>query len=149
MTTQLTATQRTMLTHAHRHTEDKLTWFPDNVKGGARQKVLDGLAKHGLIRYDGADWVVSDAGYAAIGASPEVDRSQPPTGQRTREHRKQADVIAMLRRPEGATIAQICEATGWQQHTVRGTLSGALKKKLGLLITSVKEPGGLRVYRAS
>jgi hypothetical protein len=66
---------------------------------------------------------------------------------RTREHSKQAQVIAMLRRPEGATIDQISQATGWQAHTVRGTMAGALKKKLGLVITSDKVPGAVRVYR--
>ena len=60
---------------------------------------------------------------------------------------KQAQVIAMLRRPEGATIRQIAEATGWQAHTVRGTFAGVLKKKLGLTITSEKPKGGERVYR--
>jgi hypothetical protein len=53
----------------------------------------------------------------------------------------------MLKRPEGTTIAQICEATGWQAHTVRGTFAGAFKKKLGLTIESDKVQGGERVYR--
>jgi len=53
----------------------------------------------------------------------------------------------MLQRPEGATIAQICALTGWLAHTVRGTFAGALKKKLGLTITSEKADGGQRVYR--
>ena len=53
-------------------------------------------------------------------------------------------LIAMLRRPEGATIAQVIEATGWQKHTVRGAISGALKKKRGLQVTSEKgENGGV------
>jgi hypothetical protein len=56
-------------------------------------------------------------------------------------------VIRMLQRPEGATIRQICEATGWQQHTVRGTFAGAFKKKLGLNLVSEKSAGGERVYR--
>ena len=56
-------------------------------------------------------------------------------------------LIAMLRRPEGATIAQVIEATGWQPHTVRGAISGALKKKRGLEVTSEKNEGGERVYR--
>lgn len=74
-----------------------------------------------------------------------------PTG---RGHSKQALVIEMLKRPEGVTIAQICEATGWQAHTVRGTFAGALKKKLGLNIVSEKIEGpagtpgaGQRLYR--
>jgi len=55
-------------------------------------------------------------------------------------------VIQMLQRPEGATIPQICEATGWQSHTVRGTFAGAFKKKLKLTITSEKPQGGERIY---
>ena len=59
---------------------------------------------------------------------------------------KQAEVIAMLRRPEGATVDEVRVATGWQPHTVRGVFSGALKKKLGLAIVATKEERG-RVYR--
>jgi hypothetical protein len=60
---------------------------------------------------------------------------------------KQALMIAMLRRPEGATVEQIAEATGWARHSVRGAMAGALKKKLGLTITSEKSETGARVYR--
>ncbi len=59
---------------------------------------------------------------------------------------KQAEVIALLRRPEGATVDEVRAATGWQPHTVRGVFSGALKKKLGLAIVTPKEERG-RVYR--
>jgi len=59
---------------------------------------------------------------------------------------KQAEVIALLRRPEGATVDDVRAATGWQPHTVRGVFSGALKKKLGLDIVASKEERG-RVYR--
>lgn len=65
----------------------------------------------------------------------------------TREGTKQATLIAMLRAPEGATIQQIVDATGWQPHTVRGAMAGALKKKLGLIVTSEKVEGRGRVYR--
>jgi hypothetical protein len=47
---------------------------------------------------------------------------------------KQALMIELLKRPEGATVEQIAEATGWQHHTIRGAISGALKKKLGLTV---------------
>ena len=50
-------------------------------------------------------------------------------------------LIEMLRRPEGATIAQIMAATGWQAHTCRGAFAGALKKKRGLTVTSEKTEG--------
>jgi len=53
----------------------------------------------------------------------------------------------MLERPEGATIAQVVAATGWQPHTVRGAIAGALKKKLGLTVTSAKVEGQGRVYK--
>jgi hypothetical protein len=59
---------------------------------------------------------------------------------------KQAEVIALLRRPEGATVAELVAATGWQPHTVRGLFSGTLKKKLGLTLASEREEGG-RTYR--
>jgi hypothetical protein len=157
MTTQLTPAQHTILAYAHQHTEGKITWFPENIKGGARKKVIDGLFNRALITYDGTDWFVAAEGYEALG----VPRKAPITSQaldevieaatdakpRSRDNSKQAQVIAMLKRPEGATIASICEATDWQQHTVRGTFAGAFKKKLGLDITSTKEAGGERVYR--
>ena len=72
-----------------------------------------------------------------------------PKTVRTRADSKQAMVIAMLTRAEGATIQQICAATDWQAHTVRGTLAGAFKKKLGLTITSTKDAGADRCYRIS
>ena len=65
---------------------------------------------------------------------------------KTRQGTKQEQLIAMLRRKQGATIAQIVEATGWQPHTVRGAFAGALKKKLGLTVVSEKVEG-TRVYR--
>ena len=69
--------------------------------------------------------------------------------RKTREGTKQALVIQMLRRPGGATIAEIVEATDWQAHTIRGAMAGSLKKKLGLTITSEKDDQRGRVYRAS
>jgi hypothetical protein len=56
-------------------------------------------------------------------------------------------MVAMLKREEGATLAEIMEASGWQRHTVRGALAGALKKRLGLMIASEKVEGRGRVYR--
>ena len=56
-------------------------------------------------------------------------------------------MIEMLRQPKGAMLAEIVEATGWQSHTVRGAMAGALKKKLGLTVTSEKDDVRGRVYR--
>ena len=94
-----------------------------------------------------------EAAVTAAEASWQQDR--PDVGpKRGPGNSKQALVIEMLKRPEGATIAQICEATSWQAHTVRGTFAGALKKKLGLTIVSEKIEGpagtpgaGQRLYR--
>jgi len=162
MTTQLTPSQHAILAHAISHNGGKLEWFPDNIKGGARKKVIEGLLNRALITGDGTNYVASAEGYDALGmlrpkpivadAELEVavagaENTWPAAKPRTRDNSKQAQVIAMLKRPEGATIAQICEATDGQQHTVRGTFAGAFKKKLGLEITSDKPEGGARTYR--
>lgn len=183
-TTQMTPAQQTILAHAVEHTSGKIDWFPDNIKGGARKKVLDGLFNRALITTDGTDWFVAAEGYDALGL-PRPGLNKKATGQfeahldqiianaegasaatsdpeleaavtaaeatwakpRIRDNSKQAEVIRMLQRPEGATIGQICTATGWQAHTVRGTFAGAFKKKLGLNIVSDKPQGGERIYR--
>ncbi len=142
----LTDTQHQILEHAVQHTGGKLDWFPDNIKGGARNKVIDSLFNRALITRDGDGWCVAAEGYDALGVARPGCEAEPEQ-RRTRANSKQAEVIAMLKRPEGATITEICLATSWQQHTVRGTFAGAFKKKLGLEITSVKEPGRDRVYR--
>jgi len=79
--------------------------------------------------------------WSAIEALPEPE---PPSD--TKRSSKQDAVIAMLRRPEGATVDEVAHATGWQRHTVRGVFSGTLKKKLGLRLASANEERG-RVYR--
>ena len=60
---------------------------------------------------------------------------------------KLASLIACLRRPDGATIAELMEATGWQAHSVRGAMSGNLKKKLSIAVTSEVGENRGRVYR--
>ncbi|WP_286758173.1 DUF3489 domain-containing protein [Ralstonia sp. RL] len=186
-TIQLTPAQHAILAYAIEHTDGKIVCFPDNVKGGARKKVLDGLFRRALITSIGADWFVAAEGYDAMGcprpapapvepdeeleaavsaaeatwaqrrsdAKPrtrenersEVSRGEAERVRSIRQNSKQAEVIRMLKRPEGATVRQICEATGWQAHTVRGTFAGAFKKKLGLVLVSEKLDGGERVYR--
>ncbi|WP_270933575.1 DUF3489 domain-containing protein, partial [Falsiroseomonas oryzae] len=68
---------------------------------------------------------------AALAGKPPRATREPGAPRKPREGTKQGQVLAMLRRQEGATIAQICEATGWQQHTVRGFFAG-LKKRQGI-----------------
>ena len=154
MTTQLTPAQHAILAYAHQHTGGKIAWFPDHIKGGARKKVLDGMFNRALITPMNDDWFVAAEVYDALGvprkapiSAKAIDAVIEQAKPRTRDNSKQARVIAMLKRPEGATIAQIMDVTGWQQHTVRGTFAGALKKKLGLTITSSKESGTERIYK--
>ena len=182
MTTRITlsTTQYDILEHAIDQTNGQIVWFPDNVKGGARQKVIQGLFNKALITRDGQDnYFVAAEGYVALGRNLPAPATTHPDPKieaavsaaeanwaqekkdaakrllkvgvegkpRTRETSKQATVIQMLQRPEGATISQICAVTGWQAHTVRGTFAGAFKKKLGLNLTSDKADGGERIYR--
>jgi hypothetical protein len=76
------------------------------------------------------------------------DQDEPETRAKpkTRSGTKQAKMIDLMKRPEGATVEQIAKATGWQHHTIRGAISGALKKKLGLKVEATKEESGT-VYR--
>ena len=76
-----------------------------------------------------------------------TDRTDTEKPAPIRAGTKQAQIIALLQRPEGASIAEIVEATSWQPHTARGMISGALKKKLGLRITSAAEEGRGTVHR--
>ncbi len=71
----------------------------------------------------------------------------PALSRKPRADSKQARLIAMLKRPDGTSLDEIANATGWQRHTVRGAFAGALKKKLGLEVTSEEVEGGGRVYR--
>ena len=75
-----------------------------------------------------------------VDAAPAAGTTGPRPGS------KQAQVIGLLERPQGATVGEIMSATGWQPHTVRGMFSGALKKKLALTVISAREERG-RVYR--
>jgi hypothetical protein len=111
---------------------------------------------------------ITNAGLAAIGVEPASGDSAPtgadeapnaeasqdapaepdpaPKARTARTGTKQAKLIEMLRAEGGATIDEIVAETGWQPHTVRGAFAGALKKKLGLQVTSEKVEGRGRVY---
>jgi hypothetical protein len=64
-----------------------------------------------------------------------------------REFSKKATVIEMLRRKDGATLAEIAKATDWQNHSIRGFISGTLTKKMALKVESAKNEAGERTYR--
>jgi len=120
----------------------------------------------------GTTLIATEAGLAVIGIEPVVantmtnlrkaqlervsapkdsaEASTDPGGQKPvtiRTGTKQAEIIALIQRPEGASIAEIVEATGWLAHSARGLISGGLKKKLSLPITAEKVAGRGTVYK--
>ena len=98
---------------------------------------------------------------SAAGAAPTTKHSRPrprkakkpskkaiaPTKDTLRAKSKTAKIIALLKRPGGVSMEQMQKSSGWQAHSVRGFLSGTLKKKLGLAVDSAKQNDGPRVYR--
>lgn len=174
--TKLTDTQRVILSAASQRTDRLALPLPKSLKGGAAHKVVNALIEKGLLREVKANrklndpvWretdegravtvVITDAGLGAIGIEPDevkkpaeettaTEVSAAPKERKPREGTKQQQMIELLRRPKGATLVEIVEATGWQQHTIRGAMAGALKKKLGLTITSEKDEARGRVYK--
>ncbi len=116
------------------------------IKGGARKKVLESLTSRGflIVLKEPDTYDISPQGKVAIGFE---DRPAPKDKGKIRTGTKLHTVIELLARPEGAAIEEIMAKTGWQKHTVRGTLAGALKKRLGLTIESEKLEGQDRTYR--
>ncbi len=121
----------------------------------AAGRAIDALLE--IITKSASNWFIAAEGYDALGvprkgaekaSAPDLtDAPAIPKTPRVRENSKQAQMIELLKRPDGATLNQLVEATGWQSHTVRGAMAGSLKKKLGLTITSEKNTGQERTYR--
>lgn len=131
---------------------------PTNMRGGARVKVLPALLQRGWIDPADSGHVLTDVGYAAIGQQRPMppDDVQPMDtdddlqlleGIPVRPGTKLAALVMSLRRPQGATSLQLMLATGWQPDTVRGAISGMLRKKLGLNVVLAHNDSGERVYR--
>ncbi len=160
----LTTTQETVLKAAADRPDGSIHPLPGKLKGGSALKVITALEKKGLIKDTAINppyktWLISNDGYRAIGQEPPKEtpetEDQPATetkpARRQRTGTKQAKVIEMLKRPQGATVEQIAEAMEWQNHTVRGFFAGTLKKKLGLELTRKKtenpdRAGSVTVY---
>ena len=166
----LTDTQLVILTAAAQRESGAALPPPATLKtkGGALTAVLKSLLKRGLLEEqaattNGEAWregeegrpvalTITNAGFEAIGidAKPNSDAVATASAEATGTRRagtKQALLIDLLRRTDGTTLDEMVAATGWQAHSVRGAMSAALKKKLGLTIASEKIEGRGRVYR--
>ena len=172
----LTDTQTIILSAGAQRPDNIAMPLPKGLHGAAAKKVVAMMIGRGWLEEvdanirkgepfwretgdgHGTTLVVTDAGLLAIGIEPVVVRTMVAVRKRVAEipapklptpraGTKQAMLIAMLQAPEGATMEVMIAATGWQAHTLRGAMSGALGKKLGLIVTSVKEDGRGRVYR--
>ena len=176
MMTKLTETQTIVLSAGAKRPNNIAMPLPKGLAGAAAKMAVAKMIERGWLQEvdanlrrgeplwretgdgHGTTLVVTDAGLLAIGIKPVVVKTviatqehaakasamRPPT---PRAGTKQAQIIAMLRRPDGATVAEIVEATQWQSHTVRGSISGALKKKLGLPIVAKKVEARGTVYQ--
>lgn len=155
----LTPTQALLLRAAARRADGRVI-PPDNLRGGARVKAITGLMRREWIEAGDGCFVLTDAGYAVAGrkrpAPPEVegiremdtvDALQLLEGIPVRPGTKLAALVVALRRPQGATNLQLMLATGWQPHSVRGAISGLLRKRLGLNVVLTRNAAGERVYR--
>jgi len=167
MTAKLTPTQTAILEAAADRPDGNLEPLPPSLRGGARAKVIGGLLTRGLITEEAGQHRLTEAGYGAVGRQRPADdvtkrdatddvqnldttdalQKLEPTLRAIRTGTKLAGLIDALCQPGGATVAQIMASTGWQAHTVRGALSGMVRKKLGLHVQSAKGEDGQRVYR--
>ena len=174
--TKLTETQTTILSAGAQRPDNIAMPLPKGLAGAAAKMAVTKMIERGWLQEvdanlrrgeplwretgdgHGTTLVVTDAGLLAIGIAPVVVKTMTaihenaaevlkPKVPTPRAGTKQATLIAMLRAPDGATMEAIIAATGWLPHTARGVMSGALGKKLGLVVTSVKEGDGARVYR--
>jgi hypothetical protein len=174
--TKLTETQTIILRAGAQRPDNIALPLPKGLAGAAAKMAVTKLIEHGWVQEvdanlrrneplwretgdgHGTTLVVTDAGLLAIGIEPILVKTRVASrggakaqsevkNPTLRTGTKQALLIAMLQRPTGATIAEIVAATGWQAHSARGAMSGALGKKLGLVVVSARDDARGRVYR--
>lgn len=114
---------------------------------GVAKPTITSLIRHGMIvsvpqPECPSRLMITEAGRIAVGV-PAIAPSPPAKPE---AKGKIGTVIELLRRPQGASVEAMMKATGWQAHSVRGAMSGAIKKERGLAVTSEKTDAG-RIYR--
>lgn len=168
MNAKLTETQTTILKSATGRPDGNIEPLPPTLRGGARTKVIEGLLARGLIADTCGHHLLTDAGYATVGkrrpVPKGVQKTDSPdaltkceathalqkleaTSHIVRPGTKLAAIIDAMRHPGGATIVQMMAGTGWQAHTVRGAISGMVRKRLGYEVVAEKGADGQRAYR--
>ena len=164
----LTDTQTAILKAAAGRADGNIEPLPPTLRGSARTKVIEGLFARGLIVDVNGHHRLTDAGYTAVGkqrpasndvakrdAADALAKRDPThalqklevTSRTIRPGTKLVAIIDAMRHPGGVTIAQMMASTGWQAHSVRGAISGMLRKKLGLNVVLAHNDSGERVYR--
>ncbi|MDA0345363.1 MAG: DUF3489 domain-containing protein [Proteobacteria bacterium] len=158
--TTLSSTQEAILTEASTRSDGKVLPFPasaENVRGGAATKALKSLLEKGFIEElpddsEEKNYLITEAGRSAISTAPKTEtikvtmvkvpleddviskmkekiegepkNTKSPSG-------RLGEIVKLMQRPEGATVEEMMDATGWQKHSVRGAISGQIKKKHG------------------
>jgi hypothetical protein len=112
----------------------------DDQHGAPRLRAR--LIAQGYIAQDAGLITITEAGREAAGLAPPSLLVHDAAAKAT----KTASLQALLIRPQGATLEEMCTASGWQPHSVRGFISGSLKKKMGLTVLSAQQDG-VRTYR--
>lgn len=141
--TTLTDRQRELIARAHAADGCIEPWL--EIKGGARLKMIEALAKRGLIEQTDGHWRLTQAAIALLQGEPPPAEAAPCPPERQSSPSKLAQIIERLQ--AGATIQELAALTGWQEHSLRGLLSHALPKK-GLRIVAERPEGQRRkVYR--
>jgi len=109
---------------------------------GAHGAPAKGTSKKGATRKQGAPKAKKNAKGAKNSNKPRRAKEAATP----RSESKGAKVLALIRRPKGATLTELVKLTGWQNHSIRGYLSGTVRKKMGLTVESAKREDGERVY---
>jgi len=118
--------------------EDEANTAPTPADGTAGEIPAETPGAEGQPELTGSDTAVKPAKRKAKAKAAKPGTAAPADKPTPRAGTKQALLIELLKRPEGATVEQIAAATGWQHHTIRGAISGALKKKLGLTVAAIR-----------